>query len=250
MGTFQARSEEKTGHPVADERRGLRRHHERPAGLLRERPICGVITPRRHVSPRHSSWHLDHSQINAATEVLSGVLNQRPDQNSLEAPLSVPGAPLAFFHCTDSRRSSSTQPFVIAARTGDWLIFPQKTNRVWVADYDPIQTDPGKMCLSPSLPVNGYLKFSSYNDPHSSQTPETRIAAELKNTAQTLRPQHNEKGTSCCRQRPVRRILPGISLSQEMLPSRTRGSGQSFSLCTAEHFLTGGLLVAKAYTTS
>ncbi len=43
------------------------------------------------------------------------------------------------------------------SRAGDWLFFPQETNRVWVADYDPIQTDPGKMCLSPSFPVNGYL---------------------------------------------------------------------------------------------
>ncbi len=39
-----------------------------------DRISSGVIAPRRHVSPRHSSWHLDHPRTNAATEVLSGVL--------------------------------------------------------------------------------------------------------------------------------------------------------------------------------
>ena len=44
------------------------------------------------------------------------------------------------------------------SRAGDWLIFPQETNRVWAADYDSVQTHSGKMCLSPSLPVNGFEK--------------------------------------------------------------------------------------------
>ena len=75
MVVIQARREEETGHPVDDERRSLKRNHKRPEGLRRQRPICGVIAPRRHLSPRRSSLQLDHSRHNATTEVLLGVLN-------------------------------------------------------------------------------------------------------------------------------------------------------------------------------
>lgn len=40
---FQAGREEKTGHPVDDERRGLKRNHKRPAGWRRQRPIRDII---------------------------------------------------------------------------------------------------------------------------------------------------------------------------------------------------------------
>ena len=120
--TFQARSEEKTGHPVADERRGLRRHHKRPAGLLRERPICGVIAPRRHVSPRHSSWHLDHSRSNAATEVLSGVLSLRPDLPNELRSIRIAGVGEPDVYCIVAARCTDRSCVELCRRTAGQLL--------------------------------------------------------------------------------------------------------------------------------
>jgi hypothetical protein len=62
---------------LRDPRRGLKRHCRRPGEYCWEQPICCVIIPRRPVSPRPASLHLDDSQHNADLEVLSGVSGRK-----------------------------------------------------------------------------------------------------------------------------------------------------------------------------
>jgi len=91
--SFQARREEEATNVVDDERRRLRRNHKRPEGLQRQQPNCGVSAPRRHLSPRHFSLHLDHCRHNAAAQVLLGVLNGQPWKKA--AGLNCPRDPVS-----------------------------------------------------------------------------------------------------------------------------------------------------------
>ena len=79
---FQARREEEATSGVDDERRRLKRNRKRPGGLRRQQPICGVSAPRRHLSPRYFSLHLDHCRHNAATQILLGVLRCEADRRT------------------------------------------------------------------------------------------------------------------------------------------------------------------------
>ncbi|GAB5441228.1 MAG: hypothetical protein Fues2KO_15770 [Fuerstiella sp.] len=70
MFVSQSRSEEEATNVGDDEGRRLGRKRKRPGGLRRQQLICGVIAPRRHLSTRRSSLHLDYHRHNAAMQVL------------------------------------------------------------------------------------------------------------------------------------------------------------------------------------